>query len=227
MSTSPKRKGRTRNRRGEGGLLRDEIVTAAERLLETEGTEEAITLRSVAREAGIAAPSIYTHFTDREAIIDAVLDIGFERLRLLIVETTQAETDPVEKLIAGCRAYVDFAMNDPARYRVLFGRSRAQGEPPAGEQHDVLESLPPVWKRRLEAFQTLVDALTACVEAGRSASTDPFTDATALWTSMHGAVLMRQFVPRFPWPPLTEAVDDLARRIGRIHDGPGEVDRPK
>ncbi|MBB5868308.1 AcrR family transcriptional regulator [Allocatelliglobosispora scoriae] len=218
MSTSPKRKGRTRNRRGEGGLLRDEIVSAAERLLESEGSEEAITLRSVAREAGIAAPSIYTHFADREAIIDAVLDIGFERLRLLIVENSAAEGDPVKKLIAGCRAYVDFAMTDPARYRVLFGRSRAGGGPPEGEQHVELESLPPVWQRRLEAFHTLVHALEACVAAERSTSTDPFSDATALWTSMHGAVLMRQFVPRFPWPPLAEAVEELARRIGRIRD---------
>ncbi|WP_027346322.1 TetR/AcrR family transcriptional regulator [Hamadaea tsunoensis] len=219
MKTSPEAKGRTRNRRGEGGLLRDEIVAAAERILEREGAEDAITLRSVAREANIAAPSIYSHFADRDAIIDAVLDIGYERLRMLIVDVTAAEPDPVARLLAGARAYAEFAMTDPARYRVLFGRSRAPEAPGlSGPPLETIEGLPDVWQRRLDAFRTLVDAIAACAAAGRSDSTDPFSDATLLWTSMHGAVLMRQFVPRFPWPPLDSAVAELAHRIGRIRD---------
>lgn len=48
-----------RNRRGEGALLRTEILTAATELIEAGGDERAVTLRAVARRAGIAAPSIY------------------------------------------------------------------------------------------------------------------------------------------------------------------------
>jgi AcrR family transcriptional regulator len=206
--------GRTRNRRGEGALLRDEIVAAAERVLEREGNEEALTLRSVAREAGIAAPSIYTHFADREAILEAVLDIAFERLRLLVLNAAGPVTDPVERLLAGCLAYVNFGMNDPARYRVLFGRRRV-GRPTLEAQGDIA-NLPEVWRRRLDAFMVLVEALRECVNAGRSASTDPFADATTIWTSMHGAVTMRQFIPGFPLPPLEKTVDDLVRRIALI-----------
>ncbi|WP_432975343.1 TetR/AcrR family transcriptional regulator [Dactylosporangium sp. CA-233914] len=206
--------GRARNRRGEGVLLRDEIVAAAERLLEREGTEEALTLRSVAREAGISAPSIYTHFADRDAILDAVLDIAFERLLRLVTQSTEGVSDPVERLLAGCHAYVRFGMQDPARYRVLFGRQRA-GRPGAGSPVD-MSDLPEVWRRRLDAFMVLVSGVRACVEAGRSASTDPFADASTLWTSLHGAVTMRQFVPGFPLPPLERTVDDLVHRIALI-----------
>ena len=198
---------RTRNRRGEGGRLRDEIILAAERLLEREGTEEAITLRSVAREAGIAAPSIYGHFEDRDAILDAVLDRAFERLRAHIVAATDPLTDPVDSLVAGCQAYVDFAMSEPARYKVLFARVRSG---PAASLEE------PIWAARLAAFQTLVDGIAECAAAGRSASTNPFADATQLWTAMHGAVTLRQFVPAFPWPPLDATVDDLVRRIARV-----------
>ncbi|WP_426505818.1 TetR/AcrR family transcriptional regulator [Dactylosporangium sp. McL0621] len=209
------RSGRTRNRRGEGALLRDEIVAAAERLLEREGNEEALTLRSVAREAGISAPSIYTHFADRDAILEAVLDIAFERLRLLVLDSaTEEVTDPVRRLVAGCQAYVRFGMQDPARYKVLFGRQRS-GRPSMGSADDISE-LPEVWQRRLEAFMVLVDALRECVAAGRSTSEDPFADATTLWTSLHGAVVMRQFVPGFPMPPVERAVDDLVHRIALI-----------
>lgn len=211
MSTSG---GRTRNRRGEGGLLRDEIVAAAERILEREGDEAAITLRSVAREAGIAAPSIYAHFADRDAIIETVLDIAFGRLRELIVETAAVTDDPVASLLAGCHAYVGFALREPARYRVLFGRLR-EGRPEL-KMPLRMQDVPPRWRSRLQSFEVLVDGLCACVAAGRSASTDPFTDATTLWTSLHGAVMMRQFVPGFPWPPFDEAVDALVLRIGRI-----------
>jgi AcrR family transcriptional regulator len=206
--------GRTRNRRGEGALLRDEIVAAAERLLEREGDEEALTLRSVAREAGISAPSIYAHFADREAILDAVLDIAFERLRQLVLVAAEVVEDPVERLKAGCQAYARFGTQEPARYRVLFGRQRAN-RPPADPLNDISE-LPEVWRRRHEAFMTMVEALEACVQAGRSASTDPFADATTLWTSLHGAVSMRQFIPGFPLPPLRRTVDDLVERIALI-----------
>jgi AcrR family transcriptional regulator len=50
---------RVRNRRGQGGRLRTDIVTAAAELLDEAGTEQAVTLRAVARRIGIAAPSIY------------------------------------------------------------------------------------------------------------------------------------------------------------------------
>jgi len=206
--------GRTRNRRGEGGLLRDEIVAAAERLLEREGNEEALTLRSVAREAGISAPSIYPHFADRDAIIDAVLDIAFERLRSLVVAASAEHADPVGSLLAGCRAYIDFAVTEPSRYRVLFGRQRA--DRPVVASPEELADLPELWQQRKESFEVLVAGVTACVQAGRSASTDPFADAASIWTSMHGAVMMRQFMPGFPWPPLPGTIDELVLRLARI-----------
>jgi AcrR family transcriptional regulator len=196
--------GRVRNRRGEGGLLREEIVAAAERILEREGDEGAITLRSVAREAGISAPSIYAHFAERDDIVEAVLDLAFERLHALVIEPVSAlpdDVDPVELLLTGCRAYGEFAEREPARYRVLFSRRR---DDPAA---------PP---QRLASFQVLADSLAACVRAGRSASTDPFTDATTLWTSIHGAVVLRQSLPGFPWPPLSETIETLALLIARI-----------
>ena len=68
---------RDRNRRGEGGRLREEILQAATDLLERGGNAEAVTLRAIAREVGISAPSIYGHFEDREAIVSAVIDNAF------------------------------------------------------------------------------------------------------------------------------------------------------
>ena len=59
--------------RGQGNRLADDIVRGALAIIERTGSDEAVTLRAVAREVGIAAPSIYAHFADREAIIMAAV----------------------------------------------------------------------------------------------------------------------------------------------------------
>jgi AcrR family transcriptional regulator len=65
----------TVGRRGQV-LMRREILDAAIVLLGQAGTDDGVTLRAIARQAGIAAPSVYPHFSDRDAIIDAVLAEG-------------------------------------------------------------------------------------------------------------------------------------------------------
>jgi AcrR family transcriptional regulator len=73
----PNHTGRTRNPRGEGGRLREEIVAAASRLIEEKG-EEAVTLRAIARSAGITAPSIYAYFEDLDEVLEAMVANTFD-----------------------------------------------------------------------------------------------------------------------------------------------------
>ncbi|WP_327676246.1 TetR/AcrR family transcriptional regulator [Kitasatospora sp. NBC_00458] len=198
---------RPRNRRGQGLLLREEIIRAATALIVRTGSDQAVTLRSVAREVGIAAPSIYAHFPDRDAIVEAVVVEAITQLQQTIGAAVAAHDDPVEALLAGCAAYVDFGVREPARYRVLFGWARPKPEAPADDASG---------RQGLDAFQMLVDSVDACVRAGRSSSTDPFGDAVALWTALHGQVTLRADLPGFPWPP-TDTVEQMARRLGRIN----------
>ncbi|MFB8236933.1 TetR/AcrR family transcriptional regulator [Kitasatospora purpeofusca] len=198
---------RPRNRRGQGLLLREEIVRAATALIVRTGSDQAVTLRSVAREVGIAAPSIYAHFPDRDAIVEAVVLEAIGQLHQAIATAVAAQEDPVESLLAGCAAYVDFGVREPARYRVLFGWAHPKSEDPAAEV--------PGREQGLGAFQTLVDGLGACVSAGRSSSTDTFADAVAIWTALHGQVTLRADLPDFPWPP-TDIVERMTRSLGRI-----------
>ncbi|MFJ8431121.1 TetR/AcrR family transcriptional regulator [Kitasatospora sp. NPDC094019] len=198
---------RPRNRRGQGLLLREEIVRAATALIVRTGSDQAVTLRSVAREVGIAAPSIYAHFPDRDAIVEAVVLEAIAQLHQAIAAAVAGYEDPVESLLAGCAAYVDFGVREPARYRVLFGRAHPEREAPAAGV--------PGRRQGLDAFQTLVDNLRACVSAGRSSSTDPFADAVAIWTALHGQVTLRADLPDFPWPP-TDTVERMTRNLGRI-----------
>ena len=69
---------RTRNPRGDGARLRDEILTAATALVDD--GEVPLSLRGVARRAGISAPSIYGHFADLDALVAAMLAQSFREL---------------------------------------------------------------------------------------------------------------------------------------------------
>ncbi len=68
---------RERNRRGEGGRLRADILAGATELLEQTGSEEAVTLRAVARQVGHLSAVDLHPFPDREAIVDAIVDSAF------------------------------------------------------------------------------------------------------------------------------------------------------
>ncbi|MCX5214258.1 TetR/AcrR family transcriptional regulator [Kitasatospora sp. NBC_00240] len=219
---------RHRNRRGEGPRLREEIVRAATTLIVRSGSDQAVTLRSVAREVGIAAPSIYAHFADRDAIVDAVVVESLTQLRESVLGASGGYQDPVEALLAGCAAYVEFGTREPARYRLLFDSPRAKQKEspcdpdgfaavgaPAAEGAVGADAASPGASHGLLAFQTLVEGLEACARAGRSAGDDPFGDAVALWTALHGQVTLRAGLPNFPWPH-TDTVEQLVRRLGRI-----------
>ncbi|MEV4847013.1 TetR/AcrR family transcriptional regulator [Micromonospora matsumotoense] len=193
---------RARNKRGEGAQLRDEIIDAAMKLLE-DGSPQHVTLRGVARQAGISAPSIYPHFPDLDSILLAVAQRAFGILEQEL--SAPDDADPVARLRAVCAAYLTFAERRPHHYRVMFGAVWDAGQaleraPAMADEFAVLG---------MGAFEIFRRTLADCVAAGRSASVDPFGDATALWVGLHGFAQLQVAAPLFPWPPeLRDSVID-------------------
>lgn len=196
------------NPRGQGGLLRAEILAAAADLLEETGNEDAVSLRALAKRIGITAPAIYGHFVDRDAILAAVVELVFADLFSALVAAAERYEEPVDRLRAICLAYLDFARSQPGRFRVLFDRRRegASGIPNAVSVESMIGG---------NAFSMLTSGIENCIRAGRSTSTDVVRDATLLWIGLHGYASLRAGVPYFPWPPTEELVDDLLSRFVR------------
>jgi AcrR family transcriptional regulator len=189
--TTQQNRSRPRNARGQGSKLRDEIVSAAGRLLDENGNAEAVTLRAVAREVGVAAPSIYAHFPDREAVVRAVVDRSYIELIAAIVAARDAETGPVERLEAGVRAVLRFAADRPTHFAVMLGLpGSSDPEPNRGSTEPATVS-----------FQLLVDGINDCVQAGLAHCPDPHLAATAIMVASHGYALLKPRKPTFPWPP--------------------------
>ncbi|QXE35639.1 TetR/AcrR family transcriptional regulator [Streptomyces sp. GMY02] len=195
------RAARSPNRRGEGTRLRADILAAATDLLD-HGDERAVTLRAVARRAGIATPSIYPHFPDRSAIVLAVVRAAFGELSgRLGAAVDAAGDDPRQRLYAVCHAYLDFAAAHPERYRAMSGDIRS----PSVANGVAIANDPAC--PGAGALRILAGILADCVAAGYSTSTDPFADAVALWLGLHGFAHQRAVTRTFPWPA------DLVRRF--------------
>lgn len=203
---------RARNRRGEGGRLRDEIVAAAAGLLDETGDEHAVTLRAVARRVGVAAPSIYRHFPDQPSILLAVVRGTFAELEAALGAALEgAGTDPRRRLHAVSDAYLDYAREHPGRYRTMFGGVWMPDLSQSALNENDLVSLGD------PTLDMLTGALTSCIAAGIATSTDPAADAIALWLGLHGLAHQRASTVSFPWP--ADIVTRLVTALAHLDPG--------
>jgi AcrR family transcriptional regulator len=179
---------RTSNKRGFGGELRTEILEAAERLLSAQASSEAITLRAIAREAGIAAPSIYPHFPDRDAILDVVVGRAFDDLAEVCRAAARITPAGVQAVHAMSVAYVRFAREHPGQYRILFERSSVN-----------VASPPHPYPQGIQAFDVLVETMRNTETGKRVPETQLIRDAQTLFAALHGIAVLRPALPGFPW----------------------------
>lgn len=202
---------RTINTRGAGSLLRAEITAAATRLLDRATSRDAVTLRAIARETGIAAPSIYRHFADRDAVLDAVATAAFHQLETDCQAAFHRGATGIQRVRGISHAYVGFATEHPSEYRILFERAIGitDADSPA----------PPAYPPGIRAFQFFVDAFDQLVDDGESASTDPVRDAQALWAALHGIVTLIPATPGFSWVPTEDLLDHLIENLSRTPKG--------
>jgi len=105
------------------GDLRRALVLAARRLLEREGVA-ALSLRAVAREAGVSPAAPYHHFKDKSELLDAVADEGWFELDNALAEVAARATDEDDRLTEVLLAYVLFAREQPALYRLMYDVAR-------------------------------------------------------------------------------------------------------
>jgi AcrR family transcriptional regulator len=120
------------------GNLRDALLRAGERALETGGAQD-LSLRELAREVGVSHAAPRRHFADKQALLDALAHAGFEQLgEILATAITAAGPDFDARLLGLARAYVAYATEHPALVELMFASKHQAGAPPelteAGER---------------------------------------------------------------------------------------------
>ena len=175
-----------------GSDLRAQTLAAARRLIVEHGHRD-VSMRDIASEVGCSVSSLYLHFDGRDALIHTLIDEGFERWygELLALQARHAE--PWALLEAIARRYVQFGLENPELYEIMF-----MFHPRS------MRRLPKELFRRIRRSLDLwTGVVLACAGAG-AAEHDARATAAALWATLHGAVSTL----------LTERLDT---RIDRAH----------
>ena len=187
---------RSRNPRGEGARLRDQLLRAASEVLDEVGDADRVSVRAIARRAGVSPTALYLHFPDRDAAVAAAVDAGFVAFNAALRDAAVAAGEPRAALEAMGLAYLDFAEHQAALYAGLFSARRA---------------MIPGAVARDEGFDGLVAMLRAAEPA--------FDDATArevaiaMWSALHGFASLRTARAALGWPPAA----DFVRRMLATH----------
>jgi AcrR family transcriptional regulator len=204
-SPSPGGTRRRRARRGQGELLREEILGAAERLLIETGDQEGVSVRAVADAVGVTPPSIYLHFEDKQDLIFAVCERHFQRFDRLAEEAAAGAPDPLEALRRRGRAYVRFGLENPEHYRVLF-MTRPERKPAMWTPERMASAF---------AFWNHIAAVQACLDAGLIRPGNSMEIALQLWSAVHGITALFISNPDFPWPDRERLVEELLELLVR------------
>ena len=195
---------RQRNPRGQGGQLRQELITAARQLLASAGAESELSIRGVARAAGVHPQAFYLHFDNLDALLYEVYAAEFSELTSALQQAAAGAEPGAAALRAMCQEYARFALSQPARYRLLM---TVRGQHHAGWRPDQLPGAP--------ALRLLREALAAArpgrhhfpASPQQSRGQSPDQAVVLLWATLHGLVTLRVSRPSFPWPPIEQLVD--------------------
>jgi AcrR family transcriptional regulator len=152
------------------GDLPGALVRAAIELLEDSGETE-FSLRAVARRAGVSPAAPYRHYADREALVSAVAAVGYRELAERLAAAHPSPSTPAQ-LASVAIAYVQFALERPALFRIMFGE-------PCDRDND----------ERAGATGAVSLYLRAIVER-TFPQADPEALATAIWALVHGLAFL-------------------------------------
>lgn len=158
--------------------VRNAILEAAGHVFLQRGYE-GFSLRKVAEYIGYSPGSIYSYFDDKDDLLFHVADEGFRLFQETQDEAAQT-SDPAERLRALCRAYIDFGVNNPAYYRLMFV-----------ERPDLMfknwEPEARTWLSTLDSYQEVFRTLQT---EGIIRQGDLTAMSDAWWATLHGIVVL-------------------------------------
>jgi AcrR family transcriptional regulator len=188
--------------KGQGHLLRAEILRAAVELLDETGSVDAVSTRAIAQRVGRSTPLIYQHFADRDELLRLAARSALEQMGADVQGGLVDEVNIATRLRRRAHAYVDFAVAHPEPYRILFMDRRFST---GNDLDQLLETT---------GFRGVTDDLIEARDAGLMVNIDPKLVTLTFWASLHGVASLLLTHPAMAWP--TVLVDAL---LDQLRDG--------
>lgn len=140
-----------------------------------EGGVGALSMREVARRAGVSHQAPYHHFADRAAILAAVAGEGFRRLAEALESAREPKKSAAAQLITSGRAYVRFAAEHPAYFRVMFRPELVE-----------LDAYPEAMAEAARAYAALQSLVDLAIEEELIEAKMAEGTVTLSWAIVHG-----------------------------------------
>ena len=158
------------------GALHGALLKAAERVLERDGLA-GLTLRAVAREAGVSHAAPTHHFGDLTGLVSELAAVGYQQFGVAMTAAGAASTSPTEQAMARAKAYLAFAQAHPGMYGLMFRAERLDMKRPS--LHEAANA----------SFAGLVEAVGASRHEQISEQALSLDQAAAIvrsWSLLHG-----------------------------------------
>jgi len=190
------------------GHLREELIAASLKIIAKKGLS-ALSLREAAKRAGVSSAAPYRHFPTKEALLAAIATQGNLAIgRFLQEEVEQHPDDVAAQMMHAAKAYIQYAMREPATYRVMCMAMNQAQYPELKAAHEQTESMFLEMIRKGQAQNLIHDG-------------DALDLATAAYAFLHGLATMlidQQLCEHF-CPPGTDMDAWLERMILVIWNG--------
>lgn len=182
------------------GHLRDELLSRARITLRETG-EDGLSLRQLAREAGVSHGAPRRHFPERQHLLDALAERGFDELTAAVVEQVeQAGGDAGAAFRAVARTYIDFAVDDAALMDLMFSRKNDEAAPQVSAAAD-------------RFFSTVGAILSTAMPSSTAPLTDGLRRQLLLVSTLHGIASLVGS-GRLAVAQVDQLVDDASRLFG-------------
>jgi AcrR family transcriptional regulator len=162
------------------GALHEALLKAAEKVLERDGLQ-GLTLRAVAREAGVSHAAPTHHFGDLTGLVSELAAIGFRQFNAAMAAAGSSGPSALEKALAKAKAYVAFAREHPGMYGLMFRTERLDMTRPS--LHEAAHA----------AFAGLAGAIGASRHehiAAEALSLDQAAAIARAWSLVHGFTML-------------------------------------
>ena len=168
-------------------IVRRRILDAAQELFDGAGID-AVSMRALGARVGLTASALYAYFPAKIDLLRALWWDALDDLQARMLRLSQGEADPITAIRGLGLAYVDFGLENPARFRVLFMADQgafAEELKAAGIYHD--------------SYRLFRDRVAEAIDQGRLRLNDPDLCAQALWAGAHGVVNLINSSASFPF----------------------------
>lgn len=148
-------------------------------------------MRRIAEKIEYSPTTIYLYFKDKAELLDQICQETFARLVLHLNRILEQPGDPLERLKRGLLAYIEFGLENPQHYRVVFMTLHPEGYIKIKHVHPDSPGM--------QAFDSLRRCVFDCISAGKLRTSDAELISQTLWCGIHGVTALLITTKTFPW----------------------------